>query len=314
LITATPTKTPTSTSTTTPTNTPTISYTPTNTVTNTLTNGSTIATVTPLTTLTPIPVSTITPTPTLTVTVGQLSTPTPTETPTTTTLATNGLFKWYVVHKETGLTYTFKNTSSFEFIPPQEGIYYIEVSVYNIDGKYIRICGASSPNRALATENTVIPDLTAISAFQTEKLHVDVTSPNSGFVLEHKLNGWSYTYNSPRTSYNDLNIGAKPFWAKIFTDKDSSTNYKSVFSTGYYNDYIDDYIPHHIPVLSPLALEYDKVVEYERNGPSFWWNQPITFKQFTNKTLWSQLQFNTTIPVLSSIFKLKSSIKSLHSL
>lgn len=150
---------------------------------------------------------------------------------------------------------------------------------------------------------TVIADLTAIPPYTKQIEPIPFYTPSGGFLIEQPLVGWSYGFNGIQASPYDNNKGASPYWATIYKDKEPSTHSKGTYTWGYPNEWIDGYIPHHIPRISPLKLQYGTILEYERNGTSFWWNQPLTFQAVNGTSQWSILDFGTNISNLSSIFE-----------
>lgn len=213
-----------------------------------------------------------------------------------------GILQWNIVNVQTSAVQSFYNTSVVSFAPPAVGIYYIDVVARDANGDIFRIYGQSSPNALSSTKETIIPDLTAIPAYSVLSANIPSYIPTGGFLIEQPLKGWSYTNGSPQTNSKDLHVGAKPYWATIFVDKEASTNSKGIWSWGYPKNFIDGYIPHHIPTISPLKLEYGTVVDYERLGPSFWWTQPIVYKTGVGTSIWSKLNFGSNISNLSSVF------------
>jgi len=218
--------------------------------------------------------------------------------------------QWNVVNVETSATQIFSNTSIFTFTPDVTGTFYIEVTARDVYGDYLCLYGASSPNSANSTEPTTIPDLTAIPGTHTTFANVPIYAPTGGFLIEQPLKGWSYQYNGIQLNPYDNQIGAKPYWATIYKDKEPSTHSKGIYTGGYPNEFIDGYLPHHIPRLTPLKLQYGTVLEYERTGTTFWWNQPLIFQAINGTSQWSILNFGTNISNLSSIFE-SENVKSL---
>jgi hypothetical protein len=216
------------------------------------------------------------------------------------------ILRWNIGNVQTSAVQSFYNTSVVTFTPNTTGTFYIEVTSRNADGELFYLYGASSPNSANATEPTIIPDLTAVPGFSPALTEVPFYPPTGGFLIEEPLQGWRYTPSGAipqEVFYSRSDVGAKPYWATINKDKDASTNSKGVYSWGYPNEYIDGYLPHRIPRLSPLKLTYGTILEYERNGGSFWWTQPLTFKSYVGSSLWSTLLFDTNMSNLSSVFE-----------
>ncbi len=219
------------------------------------------------------------------------------------TSSTPQILQWNVVNVQTSASQSFYNTPVFTFVPSTTGTFYIEVTGRNVDGNYLFLYGASSPKLLNSTEPTIIPDLTAIPGQSHQIANTPIYAPTGGFLIEQPLRGWSYRYNGIQLNQLDNNVGAKPYWAAIYKDKEPSTRSKGIYTWGYPYEYIDDYLPHHIPRLSPLKLQYGTILEYERNGTSFWWSQPLVFQSAVGTSRWSTLNFGTNISNLSSVFE-----------
>lgn len=155
--------------------------------------------------------------------------------------------------------------------------------------------------------NTVIPKLSAVPQYQKTKLiEVAIETPTSGFLIEQSLKGWNY--NSSRVDSNAF--GARPYWATIDTQKTSTTRYKGIYSWGYLDEYIDDYLPNYNPVVSPLKIDYGTIIEYDRKGYPFTWNQPIAYQEYVNTKQWCSLSADLThASNLSAIYRIKQNIE-----
>lgn len=241
-------------------------------------------------------------------TITQTNTPTVyitnTPTPTYTLSASNnigGILAWNVVNVQTSAAQTFYNQDSITFTPTITGTYYIEVTAQTGTGEQIYIYGKSSPRYGTG-ELTLIPDLTAVPGIYYSPYTIPFNVPAAGFVIEQPLEGWSYASNSVQQYPYDISVGARPYWAQIYKDKDTSTNYKGVQSWGNSNEYVDGYIPHRIPRLSPLALTYNTTIQYERNGPSIWWTQPFTLQTYNGSSQWCVLSSYSGVSNLSSVY------------
>jgi hypothetical protein len=175
------------------------------------------------------------------------------------------------------------NANNFSFTPNVTGLYAISVSAVDVFGNHHFL------------DSTTIPLLTVVPLYKEQTTEVSRNFPCAGFLLEQKLMGWDYS--------NGLE-GAKPYWAKLYNEKEIATKQKGVYSWGYPNQYIDEYIPHNIPEISPLQLNYGDVVEYERREGTLYWNQPVRYNTFTDKKEWKKLEtIQTTNSNLSSIFE-----------
>ena len=172
--------------------------------------------------------------------------------------------------------------------PPNSGTYSIAVTAIDTNDVEYRIGG---PN---ANVSTVIPNLTVVNAYKTEFEEIKITTPVASTLLEQPLTGWKYSLSD---------TGAKPYWAKLDSEKTSFTKQKGIRDWGYDSTYFDDYIPNFIPAISPLYIKYGNVIDYERAGLHFYWEQPITYKTFSGTPEWCKLNFTTNSPSnLSSVF------------
>ena len=182
-----------------------------------------------------------------------------------------------------GQTQTITNLPVVTFVPPTSGTYSVAVTATKIGGEEIRIGGIDS------TESTTIPLITAVSEYSTEDIDLEFNTPSSGFLIEHSLKGWDYVNNKKDSKYN----GAKPYWATLNVQKDTSNHFKGIYSWGYPSDYVDGYLPNHIPKISPIAIDYNTIIEYFRKGYPINWVQPINFKKFVNLSQWCELSSTT---------------------
>jgi len=167
----------------------------------------------------------------------------------------------------------YNNKTIFAFTPPLTGTYSIRVSA---DGQWI----------------TNIPNLTVDSQFREVEKLMKLDVPSSGFILEQQLYGWDYKLGKSKKGVK----GAKPYWAELYTNRQSSNRYKAIPSWGYPDNFIDGYLPDQAPRLSLAKLEFGNVVRYERYGYEMQWNQPITFKEYSGTTQWCVLtSYPTTL-------------------
>lgn len=140
----------------------------------------------------------------------------------------------------------------------------------------------AGPVIVVPNENTYIPCISAFTPYSIETARNLFFTAAGGFVIEENLKGWDYTLGN----YDGVSLGAKPYWAFLDVEKDLMTRQKGVYSWGYPNEYVDEYLPNNNPIISPISLEYGNVLEFQRLGYTFTWEQPITYKQYLNKTQW----------------------------
>jgi len=143
----------------------------------------------------------------------------------------------------------------------------------------------TAPTLVIPNENTYIPCISAFAPYSIEISRNLFYTNVGGFVIEHQLNGWDYA----RSEYDGISQGAKPYWAYLGVEKDTTTRLKGVYSWGFPDDYIDGYLPNNNPIISPIILSYGNVIDYERIGYTFSWEQSIVYKSYINKTQWCLL-------------------------
>ena len=181
-------------------------------------------------------------------------------------------------------TRTYSNIFTFTFVPPQTGTYSVSVTAVDNNQQVYVI-----PN-----STTTIPKLSVVSQYEESKIDITFETPQASVLVEHPLNGWNYTIST---------IGAKPYWAKLDSEKSSATKFKGIREWGYENTYHDEYVPNMLPKLSPLMISYGDVIDYDRKGRSFYWSQPIVYRTFINEPEWCKLTYDiSTSSNLSSVY------------
>ena len=113
--------------------------------------------------------------------------------------------------------------------------------------------------------------------------NVSFTIPTISFTINIKLDGWDYdtsTFNL--TSYGTA-YGAKPFWAKTFT------NSASTFGFGGQITYYDEYVPVHQPPISDMILNNGCFIKYINNGNNLSWSENLTFNVTLTTQEWKKL-------------------------
>ena len=176
------------------------------------------------------------------------------------------------------------------FAPYLTGTYTVEVSAR------IRISDPTIPrisqlrelkDRILYEEDfhfTNIPPISVVPLTEDSYARLKIEQPVGGYILTQTLSGWNYSTNtfdltsSGGSSYG----GGKPYWAVLNTGVASGL------------EYIDEYLPNTLPEPSPITLDFGSVVEYQRGGNRFSWNQPLTYHTSSKTTQW------TTISSVSS--------------
>ena len=189
-----------------------------------------------------------------------------------------------------GYTSTISNNKmSFSFTPPEIGVYTISVS-------------ATAKGIGPMPLFTDIPALTVVPPYRQEELLLNFKFPASGFLFEKQLTGWNYNANRPKPKA----VGAKPYWAELYFDRQPATRFGGIRSWGFPYNFIEDYIPDHNPRLSLLELQSGTIFKYKRNGYDLLWSQPFTFKTYSGTSVWCELSSNTNNSSnLSSLFETK---------
>lgn len=210
--------------------------------------------------------------------------------PTTNYSQISSIVSWTVSDGGT-FNQTFSSTSpSFNFTPDPN----IDTTTFysvSVTYKTTKAAGGS------VITFTYIPAITAIpSTVQTPSVtSYNVTTP--GFVLNTPLNGWNYSTAALSNAYNNPNssVGARPYWGKIYNQKDQNTEYKGIESWGTPLRILDNYNIVTQPEISPIQLKSGIYVEYfNRNSIDFTWKQPISLGTYINSKTWCTLNVNTT--------------------
>lgn len=158
----------------------------------------------------------------------------------------------------------------------------------------------------LPNENTFIPCISSYAPYSIEYTRQEFTTQLGGFVLEHDLKGWDYSLDK----YDGVSQGAKPYWAFIDIEKTETTRFKGLYSWGFPNEYIDEYLPNNNPVISPLFIQYGNLIDFQRNGSSFSWVQPIVYREYKNTAQWCTLSADyTQFSNLSGLYFTKKRIE-----
>jgi len=133
----------------------------------------------------------------------------------------------------------------------------------------------------------------------------DFTNIAINFTTNFKLDGWDYTTNTFSLTSIGLNFGAKPFWGEAYSDKTIENRFnKETNIFGGHIRYFEEYTPITQPNVSPMILENDSLITYNRKDLyKFSWDQPLDFVITTKVNRWKKLEFITNTSNLSEILK-----------
>ena len=195
-----------------------------------------------------------------------------------------------------GTIETFDNVAGFSFTPVITGVYNVSVvavtgtqTTYTLDatGGAIYTPGTTG----LYTFNN-IPSITAVPLLQEVTSLTAIDTPVPGFVLNTDLFGWDYNSFTQKFTTTP---GARPFWAKAYTDKSNKTDFKGTESWGIPIKVYDTYNFITQPDISTILLETGQYVEYERKYNNLLvWKQPLERKIEVNEKQWCTLNFTVT--------------------
>ena len=191
-------------------------------------------------------------------------------------------------------------TDNFSFIPTEPGVYKVQAVVVtsaNIQNAYLqsvmRQSGLSTTVPILTGLYYInnIPSLTASFLTTTLTAVSTINIPSPGFVINESLYGWNYNNNTPAPNA----LGARPFWAVTFSDKNQITKSRSVPNWGAPTRLVDGHNIITQPIISDSLLETGDYIEYSRRYPTpFVWQQPAVFNVQTNKIVWSTIAVDTS--------------------
>jgi hypothetical protein len=187
----------------------------------------------------------------------------------------------------------FKNQVSINFTPSLTGVYSISVTAVSGDPSLFTRFGAYALSGYYIFND--IPSITAIPTTTTFESITSYNTPIPGYVINVPLNGWDYNTNIFNPYGKKVNQGAKPFWAKTYTEKNASTGYKGVEATGNALRIQNEYNIISQPEFSDIELTLGTKIQYKRNYPvKMNWIQPLDFEVYVNENKWCTLEFNTS--------------------
>jgi len=197
--------------------------------------------------------------------------------------------------------YIFNNAFSFSFVPILTGVYDIRavaITSANVNDVKLQSALRAIQDKTLAANVLLtgyyfinnIPSITAVQLTTTLSALSTTLAQTPGFVINQPLFGWNYSLNRPAPN----TLGARPYWAVGFNDKNAPTAYKKVLSWGTPIRIVDGYNILTQPIISDISISNNTYIEYDRKYPtSFIWNQPTNFKSEVNYKIWNKIFFDT---------------------
>lgn len=201
------------------------------------------------------------------------------------------IFAWSLSAPDTSLQ-LFRNVASLAFTPNLTGLYTASVTAITATALGLNTYGPTTSGFYIFTN---IPPVTALPSTISVPSLTSYNTPVPGFVLNTPLKGWDYNSNTYNAYASLNNAGARPFWAKTYSDKDSKTGYKGILTWGTPQRFIDCQNIITQPEISPLRLNSGSYVEYNRSQTSnLIWSQPVDLTVTVNENSWCTLNFTTT--------------------
>lgn len=136
-------------------------------------------------------------------------------------------------------------------------------------------------------------------------LNEEFDIPSIDFTINAKLNGWDYDSNTFSPIALGESFGAKPFWAKIYTDIDAENifNKETSMFAGHLR-FKNDYVPLTQPEMSDITLEKGNFLTYKRRKEvSLRWNQPLFYTRREKINRWKKLEFKKIPSNLNMMLK-----------
>ena len=185
-------------------------------------------------------------------------------------------------------TYSYYKTPIVNFTPSISGIYTVTLTALALTGS-----GFESKPYII----NYIPQLTALPSTTQVASTTSYNTPVPGFVLNTPLSGWNYgtfAYSS-NTDINGFNQGARPYWGKVYDQKDLNTGYKGAESQGTPQRLKDSYNILTQPEISDINLYSGIYFEYtNKNISDLSWKQPVNLATYVNTNTWCTLNVTTS--------------------
>jgi len=205
----------------------------------------------------------------------------------------------------------FRDTPSVSIVPTTPGIYTFAVTAMSaanilrgvLNGSYNYNAATQSwsvGNTTLSYTNTAayifvnIPPVTAISDKVFVPTLTTFNTPVPGYVLNTPLKGWNYNRGQADLFATPDNAGARPYWARSYTDKNEFTGFKGINSWGTPQRVLNKYNIITQPEISDITLTIGNKIQYTRNFPvNLIWNQPVEFTVTVDRNEWCELEVST---------------------
>jgi hypothetical protein len=150
---------------------------------------------------------------------------------------------------------------------------------------------------SVSSWSTGIPYLTAIPSTVSVPSLTSYNTPVPGFVINTPLQGWNYNTSTYSKSYDAFttNLGARPYWGKLYNQKDQNTGYKGIESNGTPLRLVDSYNIVTQPEISDIQFISGIYLEYANNNTyDLYWNQPVSLAAYVNSNVWNTLYYSTS--------------------
>jgi hypothetical protein len=195
----------------------------------------------------------------------------------------------------------FYNTPTFSFTPTVTGLYYTSLTAISANGLGFSRYASSGGSQSVGVSGYYIfnniPPLTAIPSTTLVATTTSYNTSAPGYVLNTPLVGWNYgTFNySTSSDINTSNIGARPYWGKIYDQKNLLTDYKGIQTQGTPLRLVDSYNILTQPEISDIVLRSGLYFEYtNKNIIDINWNQTVNLATYVNTNTWCTLNVDTT--------------------
>lgn len=210
------------------------------------------------------------------------------------------IVQWSVTAPNLSTQY-FRNTSFVTVNITLTGLYTFSVTA--LSAAQVPLTNVTTPSGYYIFTN--IPAVTAVSDRMFVASLTGFDTPAPGFTLNLQLSGWTY----PTTIYSTSAVGAKPYWAQTFINRDENTNFKGINDWGTPQRFFNEHNIVTQPPFSDITLDTGNYFEYYRGlKTDLVWNQPILYKTFAREKIWSVIELSTS--TFSNLSSLLNNIKT----